>query len=101
MQECTECGKEQPSGKFNPDSFSPTVCFSCRISGVSIGFGGYRASFHGENLVGGTISSDNRAMVETARANGHDPVPVKTAGGVGVNNTELKRLRKLHGGGDA
>ena len=104
MMECTECGNELPTEKFNPESFTPTVCFRCRVSSVKLGFGGHRAAFHGDTLVGGTIASDNRATVESARANGHDPVPIG-APGVGVSGSELSRLKKIHskpvvGGGE-
>lgn len=59
-----------------------------------MGFSATRAGFHGDHLVGGTIASDNRNTISQARANGHDPVPVKTAGGVGVTSSELARLKK-------
>lgn len=93
--ECSECGKNLPPEKFNPESFTPTACFRCRVSSVSLGFGGHRAAFHGDTLVGGTIRSDNEATVKAARAQGHDPVPVK-APGVGVSSSELNRLSKIH-----
>jgi hypothetical protein len=89
---CTDCGKEAPLDRFNADSFSPTVCFKCRVSGVSIGFGGYRSSFHGDNLVGGTIASDVKHTIAEGRAQGHDPVPVN-APGVGVSKKTLDTLR--------
>ena len=93
--ECTECGKMLPADKFNPESYSPTVCFKCRIQGVKLGFGGRREAFHGDTLVGGTIRSDNEATVKAAREQGHDPVPAK-APGVGVSAKDLSRLKKIH-----
>ena len=90
---CSDCGKDLPEEKFNSESFSPDVCFKCRVQGIRLGFTAGRESFHGDSLVGGTIRSDNEHTVKTARENGHDPVPVKTAGGVGVSANELNRLK--------
>jgi len=92
---CEDCERELPKEKFNPESGSPNSCFKCRVQGVRIGFSQGRAMFHGDHLVGGTIASDNRNTVETARAQGHDPVPVATAGGVGVSQKELNRLKSI------
>lgn len=94
MRNCVQCGQEWPESKFNADCGSPDHCFKCRISTVRMGFSATRAGFHGDNLVGGTIASDNRYTVSEARANGYDPVPVATAGGVGVSTSELARLKK-------
>lgn len=77
MKTCDTCGSDRPNGKFNPESFSPNTCFSCRIGGIRLGFVAGKKAFHGDDLVGGTIASDNRHTVETARANGHDPVPME------------------------
>lgn len=93
MKVCVDCGQERPYSKFNGESGSPDSCFRCRISTVRLGFVAGKEMFHGDALVGGTISSDNRNTVELARAQGHDPVPVKTAGGVGVSANELSRLK--------
>jgi hypothetical protein len=60
---------------------------------VRMGFTVGKAAFHGDGLVGGTIASDNRHTVAMAKQQGHDPVPQKTAGGVGVSAKELTRLR--------
>lgn len=92
---CDTCGKELPTEKFNTESFSPETCFKCRVSGVRLGFSAGRQGFHGDHLVGGTIKSDNDHTVKQARANGHDPVPMKTAGGVGVSQKELNRLKSI------
>jgi hypothetical protein len=94
MKQCDTCGELRPTDKFTADSFSPDTCFKCRVSTVRMGFTAGKATFHGDNLVGGTIASDNRHMVDLARSNGHDPVPVATAGGVGVSAKELSRLKK-------
>jgi hypothetical protein len=94
MKQCVDCGRELPITKFNVESGSPGSCFKCRVSTVRMGFVAGKAMFHGDDLVGGTIASDNRHTVEMARSNGHDPVPIKTAGGVGVSKTELDRLKK-------
>lgn len=96
---CDTCGDDFPTDKFNPESYSPNTCFKCRVSGVRLGFSAGRQSFHGDTLVGGTIRSDNEHTVKLARANGHDPVPTKTAGGVGVSQKELNRLKSAVGGG--
>ena len=99
---CTNCRKELPDTKFNPESFSPDVCFKCRISNVRLGFSATRAGFHGDNLVGGTIQSDNRHTVELARSNGHDPVPVSRGVSHGLTSGQMDRLKKAvsAGGGD-
>jgi len=93
---CTDCDEDQPTDKFNPESGSPTVCFKCRVSTVRMGFVAGKSGFHGDDLVGGTIASDNRATLAAAREQGHDPVPIKTAGGVGVSSKELSRLKKAN-----
>jgi hypothetical protein len=93
MKKCAGCGKEQPYNKYNAESFSPEHCFKCRISSVRMGFTAGKSTFHGDTLVGGTIASDNRNTVDMARSQGHDPVPQKTAGGVGVSAKELNRLK--------
>lgn len=93
---CSDCGKEVPLTKFNPDSFSPDVCFKCRVSGVSIGFGGYRDAFHGDSLVGGTVASDVAHTIEEGRALGHDPVPVN-APNPGVSQKTLDVLKTKSG----
>lgn len=95
MKTCVDCERELPQDKFNPESGSPDSCFRCRVQGVRLGFTAGRSAFHGDHLVGGTIASDNRHTVEQARAQGHDPVPVKTAGGVGVSQKELNRLKSI------
>ena len=92
---CDTCGNTLPKDKFNEESYSPETCFKCRVNGVRLGFSAGRQNFHGDHLVGGTIASDNRHTVSQARANGHDPVPLKTAGGVGVSRKELDRLKKI------
>ena len=93
---CDTCGEELPDNKFNLESFNPETCFRCRVQSVRLGFTAGKAGFHGDHLVGGTIASDNRHTVELARSNGHDPVPVKTAGGVGVSSKELSRLKEAN-----
>lgn len=100
MLTCTDCGNEAPISKFNSESFSPTVCFKCRVGGVSIGFGGYKSSFHGDGLVGGTIASDNRNTVAEGRAQGHDPVPVKAPNpGVSQKTLDVLKTKSGYGGG--
>lgn len=94
-----ECGQRWPESKFNADCGAPEHCFKCRISSVRLGFSATRAGFHGDHLAGGTVASDNRHTVELARKNGHDPVPVRTAGGVGVSSKELSRLKQHSGFG--
>lgn len=94
MRNCVQCGQEWPESKFNADCGSPDHCFKCRVSTIRMGFSATRAGFHGDTLVGGTIASDNRNTVQLARQNGHDPVPARTAGGVGVSASELSRLKK-------
>lgn len=59
-----------------------------------MGFVAGKEHFHGDVLVGGTIASDNRHTIAEARSNGHDPVPMHTAGGVGVSSRELGRLKE-------
>lgn len=100
MLTCTDCGNEAPISRFNAESFSPTVCFKCRVSGVSIGFGGYKSSFHGDGLVGGTIASDNRNTVAEGLAQGHDPVPVKAPNpGVSQKTLDVLKTKSGYGGG--
>jgi len=97
---CSECQREVSQDRFNPESFSPDVCFKCRVSGVSIGFGGYRESFHGDNLVGGTIASDVRDTVAKGRAEGHDPVPVNAPNpGVSQKTLDVLKTKSGFGGG--
>jgi hypothetical protein len=100
MMVCSDCRKEVPQDRFNPDSFSPGVCFKCRVSGVSIGFGGYKDSFHGDNLVGGTVASDVRNTVAEGRAQGHDPVPAKAPNpGVTQKTLDVLKTKSGYGGG--
>ena len=93
---CDTCGEELPDNKFNLESSCPETCFRCRIRTVNLGFVAGKAGFHGDDLIGGTVASDNRATLAAAREQGHDPVPVKTAGGVGVSSKELSRLKKAN-----
>lgn len=93
MKQCDTCGEHRPTDKYTADSFSPDTCFKCRVSTVKMGFAAGRESFHGDTLHGGTIRSDNEHTVKLARENGHDPVPMKTAGGVGVSAKELNKLK--------
>lgn len=97
MKQCDTCGLQQPQSKYTADSFSPDTCFKCRVSTVRMGFSAGREAFHGDSLVGGTIKSDNDHTVKLAKANGHDPVPMSTAGGVGVTSKELTRLKSKVG----
>ncbi len=97
MRTCTECGQPRPNSKFNPESFSPTVCFRCRVSGVSVGFGGYRDQFHG-NEMGGTIAESNRRTIAEARSQGHDPVPVSRGVSHGLTAGQMSRLKTAIGG---
>jgi hypothetical protein len=97
---CTDCGKEAPLSKFNDESFSPSVCFKCRVSGISIGFGGYKEAFHGDNLHGGTIASDVKHTVAEGRALGHDPVPAKAPNpGVTQKTLDVLKTKSGYGGG--
>ena len=101
MMVCSDCGNEAPLSKFNAESFSPTVCFKCRVSGVSIGFGGYRSAFHGDGLVGGTIASDVKNTIAEGRALGHDPVPVNAPNpGVSQKTLDVLKTKSGFGGGD-
>ena len=93
MKQCVQCNRTLPIEKFNRESSSPEHCFKCRVSTVRMGFSSGKAHFHGDELYGGTIASDNRHTVAEARSQGHDPVPVHTAGGVGVSAKELNRLK--------
>lgn len=94
MYTCTDCGNELPKDKFNPESFSPTVCFKCRVSGIRLGYTAGREAFHGDSLVGGTIKSDTEHTLREARANGHDPVPVSSGVSHGPSTTaQMDRLR--------
>jgi hypothetical protein len=95
MRKCVQCETDQPDSKFNAESFSPEMCFRCRVSGVSIGFGGYQKQFRGEELYGGTLASDNRHTVESARALGHDPVPVSKGVSHGLTANQTERLKKV------
>lgn len=97
---CTECGQKVSKDRFNSASFSPTVCFRCRISGISIGFGGYREAFHGDNLVGGTVASDVAHTIAEGRKLGHDPVPAKAPNpGVSQKTLDVLKTKSGYGGG--
>jgi hypothetical protein len=93
MVTCDTCGKNLPKNKFNVESFSPLTCFRCRVQGVAIGFGGYRNHFNGSQLHGGTLASDNRHTIESARAQGHDPVPASKGVSHGLSGTQMTKLR--------
>lgn len=93
------CGQRWPNDRFNADCAAPDHCFKCRVGSVRLGFRATRAGFHGDDLVGGTIASDNRFTVAAGRSVGHDPVPVKTAGAVGVSAREFDRLKNHSGFG--
>lgn len=86
-ERCVDCGRVR-------DDLRDGSCFGCRVKTVRIGFGGYRESFHGDSLVGGTIRSDTKHMVESARANDLDPVPVPSGVSAAppVSSTLLKAL---------
>jgi hypothetical protein len=90
--ECSDCGRNLPITKFNVESGAPTSCFKCRVSTIRLGFTAGKSSFHGDDLVGGTIASDNRHTVAEARANGHEPVPAGYKAS-GVSAKELSRLK--------
>ena len=97
---CSECGKKLPPSKFNDESFTPGICFKCRITNISIGFGGYREAFHGDNLHGGTIASDVRHTISEGRALGHDPVPVNAPNpGVSQKTLDVLKTKSGYGGG--
>lgn len=96
MKQCDTCGNARPTDKFNPESFSPSTCFKCRISGVRMGYTAGKQAFHGDTLHGGTIASDNRHTVAEAKSNGYDPVPAGYKA-TGVSTTEINRLKKHYG----
>ena len=94
MITCTDCGNELPPTKFNAESYSPTVCFKCRVSGIRLGFRAGKETFHGDNLYGGTIRSDVEHTLSEARSNGHDPVPVSSGVSHGPSTTaQMNRLK--------
>jgi hypothetical protein len=86
--ECIDCGRELPLTKFNLEGPDPESCFRCRIQGTQFGFGGYRKQFHE-----GTNAERTRTAMAEARAQGHDPVPVKTAGGSTPSKSQMEKLK--------
>jgi hypothetical protein len=88
--ECIDCGRELPLSKFNLEGPDPESCFRCRVQGTQFGYGGHKEAFHD-----GTNAERTRTAMAEARAQGYDPVPVQTAGGIGVSQRELDRLKVL------
>lgn len=89
---CEHCGENKPASAFNPESFSPTTCFRCRVSGVS--FANPIKSGQGEDQWRhSTIRESVRQQVSEARANGLDPVPKHTAGGYTPSKSQLDKLK--------
>lgn len=89
---CDQCGKEQDTSRFNPECGSPLTCFRCRVSSVSLGFGGHQESFHND-----TIRAFQERTVREGRANGLDP-QLKTNHGAGPTSSQLSKLKSHLGG---
>ena len=87
--ECVDCGQEKTLDKFNLEGPDPESCFRCRIQGTQFGFGGYRSQFHD-----GTNKERTETAMADARAQGHDPVPVHTAGGHTPNAGQLAKVKE-------
>lgn len=88
---CDTCGKEKDLGQFNLGGPSPETCFKCRVSSVSVGFGGNREFFHNDTLKG-----FQERTVKEGRANGLDPVPAWHTTGTGTTAGGMARLKKAH-----
>jgi hypothetical protein len=85
--ECDTCAGSYPASKFNLECPNPETCFRCRVQGTQFGYGGYRQQFHE-----GTNAERTRNIVAEARSQGHDPVPVHTAGGHGPSARQMSQL---------
>lgn len=84
MRECPCCKKEWPDDRFNGVH---DECFKCRIAGLSVSFGPMGKAFWN----GTTIKEYGERTMSMARQNGHDPVPVGSAG-VSVSGSAIKKL---------
>lgn len=89
---CTSCQEEKPASSFNAESFTPDVCFRCRVS--SVGFTNPIKSGQGEDQWRhSSIRESVRKSVAEAKANGLDPVPKNTAGGYTPSKRQLDKLK--------
>lgn len=92
---CSNCGENKPASKFNKDSFSPTMCFRCRVSGVA--FTNPVKSGQGADVWRhDTLKEFGRRTVEEGRKNGLDPVPRKAPGDA-VGAGTLNKLKAHYG----
>jgi hypothetical protein len=88
---CNSCGKDKATSQFNLDGPSPDICFKCRLSSVSIGFGGHREFFHND-----TVKAFQERQVAEGRANGLDPIPAWHNTNTGTTAGGMERLKKHH-----
>jgi hypothetical protein len=93
MKTCETCNVVWPSDRFNPECASPGMCFKCRSSTISLGFGGQRTHFHNH-----TDKEVQRRIIAEARAGGHDPVPAwdKAMPFTGPAAGSMKKLEKVN-----
>ena len=87
--ECDTCSRELPANKFNLSGPAPETCFRCRVQGTQFGYGGFQSQFHD-----GTNKERTESAMADARAQGHDPVPVHTAGGHTPNAGQLAKVKE-------
>lgn len=88
---CSNCQRNLPADKFNPDCHTPDVCFRCRVSSIS--YTNPIKSGQGDDMWRhDTIRGSVRRQVDEARANGLDPVPKHTSGGYTPSKSQLAKL---------
>lgn len=94
---CTTCREEKPASSFNAESFTPDVCFRCRVS--SIGFANPLKSAQGDDAWRhDTIKAFQRRQIAEAAENGYEAVPAWHKTNTGPSPAGLKKLQAKEAG---
>ena len=93
--ECSNCLEEKPASSFNAESFSPDVCFHCRVSSVS--WANPLKSAQGDDAWRhDTIKDFQRRQVAEAKENGLDPIPAWHNTNTGTTAAGMKKIQEAH-----
>ena len=89
---CSNCLDHKPASSFNAESFTPDVCFRCRVS--SVGFTNPLKAASGEDAWRhDTLKDFGRRQVAEAAENGLEAIPAWHNTNTGPAPSTLKKMQ--------